>query len=554
MHGNIYISHILDNEEILVSNGPLDPVATGTSNQLVQSPTVPTVAQHPPAPVTMYSQVPPPTAYSVPPPSSAYQHPLPQNVFVSNVTANVNVHGYVTGHHYVQQQHYNLPEPPAELPGRGHRGRGRGRGNKRNDCRVDNTIVETSSAPGYSPQFLSFPYHHPPAYYTQSVGSPMQHPNAQHATGTPLYIAPVYHQQLYSTYHHHGQYYPTQPGAPHVNPVVEDASPEVMQQLPVTTQPQIEQESPIVFQSQTSEEDYESNNKIPTTVIVNSNIDPISCDMNKPVTPCNMNNVATPATYINNCNNHVIPDTKPIVQSQQITHPFPAANVITITNNTSSAETPTTEQPPNDIVKPCTTIDNNSNHVVEPKLETTKKDNINNVVVIVPETESETVHITNFVQPEPKQKTNEPLKFKLKRPTDQPDTILITEPDITESQQTPPPSVQVQSGGGKSWASLFSKGITAGTPVNPNSIITESAPPVTSEVVKPTTKPLAFVSPFPKATSEEKQNNSVSQDSRSPQSMASYSNDPVSHRLGGKFNFKLLDSSCFQPHPNKPTP
>lgn len=170
MHGNIYISRILDNEEILVSNGPLDPVATGTSNQLVQSPTVPTVAQHPPAPVTMYSQVPPPTAYSVPPPSSAYQHALPQNVFVSNVTANVNVHGYVTGHHYVQQQHYNLPEPPAELPGRGHRGRGRGRGNKRNDCRVDNTLVETSSAPGYSPQFLSFPYHHPSAYYTQSVG------------------------------------------------------------------------------------------------------------------------------------------------------------------------------------------------------------------------------------------------------------------------------------------------------------------------------------------------------------------------------------------------
>ncbi|GLV44870.1 Ubiquitin specific protease 10 [Carabus blaptoides fortunei] len=538
-----------NNEEELVSNGPLDPLVTGTTNQMVPSRTVPTVAQHPTASVTMYSQVPPPTAYSVPPPSSAYQHPLPQNVFVSNVTANVNVHGYVTGHHYVQpqQQHYNLGEPPAELPGRGHRGRVRGRGNKRNECRVDNNLVETSSAPGYSPQFVPFPYHHPSAYYPQSVGSPMQHPNAQHATGTPLYIAPVYHQPLYNTYHHHGQYYPPQQGTPHVNPVVDDAGgPEIMQQLPVTTQQPIpQQESPIVFQSQTSEEDYESTNKIATTVIVNSNIEPVSCDVNKPVTTLNIMNNTTPATYINN---HVIPDTKPAVQSQQIKHPFPAPNVITVTPNTSSAETHTTEQLATDIAKPRTTINKNSNHVVEPTMKPVKSKPINRVLVIVSEVDPDTVNITKFDQPELKQKTNDPLKFKLKRPTDQPDTTVITpESDSAETQQqqqTPPPAVQVTSGGGKSWASLFNKGNPVGTAARTNNELTESTPPITNEIVKPTTKPLAFVSPFPKATSEEKQENSEADppEARSPQSMASYSNDPVSHRIGELLVKYKLDS------------
>ncbi|XP_068618782.1 proline-rich protein 36 [Battus philenor] len=125
------------------------------------------------------SHAPPPyvqPAPSYPPPP---QWPVaPPNVYVSQVTANVNVHGYM-GQYYQPPQHQYVPPPPqVERPPRNHR---RDRRGKR--------------PPSPPPQ--------PPPYYLQY---PQYYPAAQ-AQGAPLYHVPMYQPLVYGPYTY-PPYYP----------------------------------------------------------------------------------------------------------------------------------------------------------------------------------------------------------------------------------------------------------------------------------------------------------------------------------------------------------
>lgn len=123
-----------------------------------------TVPQPSPLPVPhSYAQPPPPMYNAAPQPNHHWsaQHLIPPSVYVSQVTANVNVHGYMS--QYYQPQY--TPHPPPENRGRDGRDRGKGRrggGGKR--------------AP--SPP-------HPYLYY-------QYYPTPQTAQGAPLYHVPVY--------------------------------------------------------------------------------------------------------------------------------------------------------------------------------------------------------------------------------------------------------------------------------------------------------------------------------------------------------------------------
>ncbi|CAK1585995.1 unnamed protein product [Parnassius mnemosyne] len=129
----------------------------------------------PHAPPPPYVQ--PPPTYPPPP-----QWPVaPPNVYVSQVTANVNVHGYM-GQYYQPPQHQYVPPPPqVERPPRNHR---RDRRGKR--------------APSPPPQ--------PPPYYVQY---PQYYPAAQ-AQGAPLYHLPMYQPLVYGPYAY-PPYYPEYP-------------------------------------------------------------------------------------------------------------------------------------------------------------------------------------------------------------------------------------------------------------------------------------------------------------------------------------------------------
>lgn len=131
-----------------------------------------TAPQPSPLPVQhSYAQPPPPMYNAAPPPNHHWpaSHLLPPSVYVSQVTANVNVHGYMSQYYQPQYQ----PHTPLENRGRDGRDRGKGRrggGVKR--------------APS--------PPHHPYLYY-------QYYPSPQTAQGAPLYHVPVYPPVSYVT-------------------------------------------------------------------------------------------------------------------------------------------------------------------------------------------------------------------------------------------------------------------------------------------------------------------------------------------------------------------
>lgn len=126
---------------------------------------VPTASNQPaPQPPLAYTQ-PPPPLYNPGPPANHHwssPHLLPPSVYVSQVTANVNVHGYM-GQYYQQQYVPHVPQEP-----RGRDGRDRGKG------RRGGGIKRVQSPPQ--------PYIYYPQYY----------PSPQAAQGAPLYHVPVY--------------------------------------------------------------------------------------------------------------------------------------------------------------------------------------------------------------------------------------------------------------------------------------------------------------------------------------------------------------------------
>ncbi|KAJ0178150.1 hypothetical protein K1T71_005973 [Dendrolimus kikuchii] len=123
---------------------------------------------HPPP----YAQ-PPPT---YPPPH--HQWPVaPPNVYVSQVTANVNVHGYM-GQYYQPPTPQYAP-PPADRQPRTHR--------------RDRRTKRTASPPAPQPYYLQYPQYYP----------------AQ-AQGAPLYHLPVYQPFVYGPYAY-PSYYPEYP-------------------------------------------------------------------------------------------------------------------------------------------------------------------------------------------------------------------------------------------------------------------------------------------------------------------------------------------------------
>ncbi|CAH2090889.1 unnamed protein product [Euphydryas editha] len=112
-----------------------------------------------------------PPAYPPPPP---HQWPVaPPNVYVSQVTANVNVHGYM-GQYYQPPQPQYVPPPPQQVE-RNSRNHRRDRRNKR--------------APSPPPP-------QPPPYY---VPYSQYYPAAQ-AQGAPLYHLPMYQPLVYGPY------------------------------------------------------------------------------------------------------------------------------------------------------------------------------------------------------------------------------------------------------------------------------------------------------------------------------------------------------------------
>ncbi|XP_050675116.1 ubiquitin carboxyl-terminal hydrolase 10-like isoform X2 [Leptidea sinapis] len=128
-------------------------------------------AAPPPAPPA----APPPYAQQASYPAPHHQWPVaPPNVYVSQVTANVNVHGYM-GQYYQPPQPQYVPPPQQQVdrPPRNHR-RDR-RGNKR---------------PPSPPQ------RQPPPYYVPY----QQYYSAAQAQGAPLYHLPMYQPLVYGPY------------------------------------------------------------------------------------------------------------------------------------------------------------------------------------------------------------------------------------------------------------------------------------------------------------------------------------------------------------------
>jgi len=157
------------------------------------------------------------------------------NVYVGNVTANVNVHGYMgTYPHISPQQGYSV-EPVSSPVRNGGRETRRGRSSKPGNKHVDghygernssgrhtqevtqvqpSPLVESPPANSNMPQqgfhqfypmsAMAHPYQSP--YYSPSTPTHLPQPSAQHATGTPIYLPgpPMYSapppQTLYGPY------------------------------------------------------------------------------------------------------------------------------------------------------------------------------------------------------------------------------------------------------------------------------------------------------------------------------------------------------------------
>ncbi|KAG7295772.1 hypothetical protein JYU34_020824 [Plutella xylostella] len=111
----------------------------------------------------------PPPPYAPPYPPQQWPVAPPPNVYVSQVTANVNVHGYM-GQYYQPQQYGD----------RGPRQHRRGRGKR------------APSPPPPPPYYVQYPHYYPPAP----------------AQGAPLYHLPVYQPVVYPSYPY---YYPEYP-------------------------------------------------------------------------------------------------------------------------------------------------------------------------------------------------------------------------------------------------------------------------------------------------------------------------------------------------------
>lgn len=485
---------------IPLSNGPPQPTSSSHDGLVVHNRSGAPLASMPAQNVTMYSPTLP--AYTVPPPSTGqYQ---PQNVFVTNVTANV----HTMPHHYVQPYPGQEPEP------RGNRGRGRTRLVKRNEGRMD---AETSTAQ-YPPQYPPMMYYHP-AYYQQPMGSPIQ-PNPQ------AFITPHVYSNIYGGFA--PQYY--QPPLP-----------PPMGETPEIADMNLHNQQMKVYEQQISEEEYEQHNVV-TTVIVNSNIDPKT------------NNV-----YINNNNNHVKVDNVTIEKQVQKTNvvksatrndtinntsvtiktersvsetsdavvssdsviispapvnkspvPDPKANIIiepiNLNNNNSSTNN---NNPKSNATEPVSSdkvnaieaviISNNAAAAAEPKPVETLSHNFKaencSIKTAVAENVTNSSHKTAA--------TNEPVKIN--NPT------VIPEAIKTEIVQSTPPA-------SKSWASLFNKSNSAPADCNATSN-SKSPAKIETELVKP---------------DEEKHEAACHHDQKPMKKKSVYTNDPVSHRMGGE--------------------
>lgn len=184
------------------------------------------------------------------------------NVYVGNVTANVNVHGYVSAYPHISPQQVYPAEVPHESANSAARNGGRearrGRSSKMGNKRVDgqygdrnslgrhtqeviqvqpSSLVESpptgnSNIPqqGFTQFFPISPMHHPyynPSTPTHPAPHLPHHLSAQHATGTPIYLSghPIYPPPMYGAYTPHHQ----PPGAP---PIMSFTA---MQSAPVPT-------------------------------------------------------------------------------------------------------------------------------------------------------------------------------------------------------------------------------------------------------------------------------------------------------------------------------
>lgn len=233
-----------------------DSMAPADAAHVSQDPKIlagPTNTVFPDAPIlSAPTSVPGPVPPSVM--TTVYHHQimpgLPiSNVYVGNVTANVNVHGYVgTYPHISPQQVYSAESanPPVRNGGREARRSRYGKlGNKQMDGqygernssgRHSQEVIQVQPSPlvesppansnmpqqGF-PQFyhmsaLAHPYQSP--YYSPSTPTHLPQPSAQHATGTPIYLSghPIYPPPPPPPQPLYGPYAPPHqpPGAPPV--------------------------------------------------------------------------------------------------------------------------------------------------------------------------------------------------------------------------------------------------------------------------------------------------------------------------------------------------
>lgn len=162
----------------MAPHSPQRGAGAGSTGGAAPPPHPPPAAHVPPPP---YVQPPPPYG----PPAHQQWPVAPPNVYVSQVTANVNVHGYM-GQYYQPQPQF--PPPPGDRPPRAHR---RDRRQKR-----------VPSPPPAVP-----PSAQPPPYYVQY---PPYYSAAQ-AQGAPLYHLPVYQPLTYVGHYPYQTYYPEYP-------------------------------------------------------------------------------------------------------------------------------------------------------------------------------------------------------------------------------------------------------------------------------------------------------------------------------------------------------
>lgn len=419
-------------------NGPVEaPCNISITPPLVPPAQVmPPVAQHLPA-VTLYSQ--PPPAYTMPPPSTGYQ----QNVFVNNVTASMNMHGYVTGH-YVPQHFTQMSEQPHDMTagGRGQRTRSRGRG-KRPEGVVD---VPT---PGYN-QFVPIPTYHT-GYYSPQVGP---HPSAQHATGSPLYITPMY-PPIYSAYAHGAQYYP--PQAPHVGMMEDSVSSEmdltIEQPPPQHHLHQRQQHHRHQYSPQLSE--HEVFEAPPQTVIVNKNKDD------------NQEYIADKTTINTNIRRVIVAnivkiEPEPVVeQHSNIIEKQQPQQLVKDRENIANLKT--------EIPDPITPV---NNIIIEPVKKIVEPPKVL-IKSVTPEKVTTATKIAEIpVEAASVNNNYAPVTADLNKQVPEKQEIIA---DNTE-KKIPEPSVINKSwgGGGKSWASLFNSGANQQQPTVPNFNISES--------------------------------------------------------------------------------